>query len=60
MVICYSSEFYNVLKFIFVKDPVDESQKLTGLRNGAFLYYDIIEPQCLIFVCGVKAGVEDK
>lgn len=38
---------------------MDVSQKLTGLFNGAFLYY-IIEPQCLIFVCGVKAGIEDK
>ena len=39
---------------------MDVSQKLTGLFNGAFLYYDIIEPQCLIFVCGVKAGIEDE
>ena len=39
---------------------MDVLQKLTGLFNGAFLYYDIIEPQCLIFVCGMKAGVEDK
>ena len=58
MVIFYSSELYNVLKFIFVKDQW-MYHKNSGLFNGAFLYY-IIEPQCLIFVCGVKAGIEDK